>query len=276
MWAEISQILTVFSTVCAVGALVWVILLLRQLYTRGYNTQADLANMMILFQTMRDVLREQKTMAQQLNKSLDRKVAYIKKITTQAVEDIEKLRESERSLADTLEHTRSELAAVQRGAGAASPAAEALLTDGAERDAAAAADSIETPVLSVLPRPEPVSDDDIIDSWAGLDFAEEPDDLPPMEVDAPPEKPGDADAARAAFRALLDMGESWGASGGVAAEKPAERGGDGNGRRSVTPLQARVYEYSDAGMTVPQIARELGIGKGEVRLILSLRQNQDI
>jgi predicted transcriptional regulator len=33
-----------------------------------------------------------------------------------------------------------------------------------------------------------------------------------------------------------------------------------------------VYEYHDAGMSVGEIAQELGIGKGEVRLVISLRQ----
>jgi hypothetical protein len=41
-------------------------------------------------------------------------------------------------------------------------------------------------------------------------------------------------------------------------------------------LQRRVQEYADAGMSVPQISRELGIGKGEVRLILSLREGRKV
>ena len=40
------------------------------------------------------------------------------------------------------------------------------------------------------------------------------------------------------------------------------------------PLQQRVLEYSEAGMTVAQVSRELGIGKGEVRLMLSLARQQ--
>ena len=39
-------------------------------------------------------------------------------------------------------------------------------------------------------------------------------------------------------------------------------------------LHARVYDYNDASMSVAQIAQELGIGKGEVRLILSLRKGK--
>lgn len=33
-----------------------------------------------------------------------------------------------------------------------------------------------------------------------------------------------------------------------------------------------VYEYADAGMDIDEIAREMQLGKGEVKLILSLRQ----
>ena len=53
-----------------------------------------------------------------------------------------------------------------------------------------------------------------------------------------------------------------------------DAGRERNGGEYLTPIQQRVYEYSDAGMRVPEIARELGVGKGEVRLILSLRQDR--
>ncbi|MGC8739465.1 MAG: DUF6115 domain-containing protein [Candidatus Hydrogenedens sp.] len=38
----------------------------------------------------------------------------------------------------------------------------------------------------------------------------------------------------------------------------------------LTPIQKMVLEYHNAGMTTGEIAKELGITKGEVRLILSL------
>jgi hypothetical protein len=49
----------------------------------------------------------------------------------------------------------------------------------------------------------------------------------------------------------------------------------GNGKTHFPPVHARVYDYSDAGMSVAQIASELGMGKGEVRLILSLRKEYE-
>jgi len=73
-------------------------------------------------------------------------------------------------------------------------------------------------------------------------------------------------SARDAFRALLDLGPDG------AAQKTEN---EGNGRNASAPLQRRVLEYEQAGMNVGDIARELGIGKGEVRLMLSLaRQNR--
>jgi DNA-binding NarL/FixJ family response regulator len=57
--------------------------------------------------------------------------------------------------------------------------------------------------------------------------------------------------------------------------EPAGKNAEGaNGRAKLTPLQQRVYEYSDAGMSIAEIANEIGIGKGEVRLILSIRKER--
>jgi hypothetical protein len=62
---------------------------------------------------------------------------------------------------------------------------------------------------------------------------------------------------------------------GPSSSEVIDRNHDGNGGQYLTPIQKRVYEYSDAGMRVPEIARELGVGKGEVRLILSLRHDRE-
>lgn len=49
------------------------------------------------------------------------------------------------------------------------------------------------------------------------------------------------------------------------------RGGGGKGWRGV---EARVWELSQSGLGVEQIARQLDIGKGEVKLIIDLRKAQ--
>jgi DNA-binding NarL/FixJ family response regulator len=77
--------------------------------------------------------------------------------------------------------------------------------------------------------------------------------------------PADGEAAREAFRALLDL------SSRPPGEEPAKQPANGTPHARVNPaLQKRILEYSQAGMAVSDIARELGIGKGEVRLMLSL------
>jgi len=43
-------------------------------------------------------------------------------------------------------------------------------------------------------------------------------------------------------------------------------------RLSSEEKQRLIYQYADAGMDIHEIAREMKIGKGEVKLVLSLRQ----
>jgi hypothetical protein len=104
------------------------------------------------------------------------------------------------------------------------------------------------------------------------------------EEDPEPQAPGNGEAAREAFRALLNMPMNSGAGlpplempgqiRGVTAPAHGHEINVGDFQLSAS-LQQRVLEYSEAGMTVAEVSRELGIGKGEVRLMLSLaRQAQ--
>lgn len=138
----------------------------------------------------------------------------------------------------------------------------------------------ERPALHILASPDDRDDEDepeqadIPDYWVGLGFANRSAESPQSGKTAKEEgqgvpEPGDPEAARQAFRALLNMGQESGvgtASRTETLDQPSEgEGGEG-------PLRSRVYEYNDAGMSIAEIASELGIGKGEVRLILSLRE----
>ncbi len=138
----------------------------------------------------------------------------------------------------------------------------------------------ERPALHILASPDGEDDEDepeesdAADCWVEFSCAGP---FPPSaygdnSVQGPGHKtpePSDPEAARQAFRALLNMGQDGGA--GIASrtetldQPSASDAGEG-------PLRSRVYEYSDAGMSIAEIASELGIGKGEVRLILSLRE----
>ena len=75
-----------------------------------------------------------------------------------------------------------------------------------------------------------------------------------------------ADPVETAALALLRRAERHGNGGPATPPPPAVP--------VAVPLQQRVLEYSEAGMGVAEIARELGIGKGEVRLMLSLAKQK--
>lgn len=279
------------SSLFAAGVLVLVgalVLLFMYFFRREFlgrsrslqQSRDDLSNMMILLQTMRDLLDQQKQLARQLNASLDKKVSFIRESVDTAMKDVAELRAEIHQAATLAKHSHRS----SQEAGAERPNGHDLDTPAAPKkvphltvvENSAAEGMEERPPLQLLALPkEPPAHDDVIESWVGLDFGgDEPDPLAFDVPDVPPEEPQDAEAAREAFRALLNLNENP-QSEPRQADRPAAAGtrSGGNGK-AVPPLHASVYEYNDAGMTVAQIAHEIGIGKGEVRLILSLRKNR--
>lgn len=304
------------------------------------NPRQDLANMMILFQTMRDLLRQQKDLARQFNENVEHKLALIRKTIGVALDDHEKLVAAHRDLSVAMEEAKADLTSIQRQLsylnerpahplsglmGGESPVSNVPIPNIAARSDEAVQlrrDAMDfsglaiqgnesalhakrgappappvgpqrpgstTGKLSVPPsrsedpsrypsQTEKGRDESLVDDWVGMDFAQE---APPSNAfhgvpQAPPEAPEDIEAARQAFRALLNLHENQPApprQKTTSTTPTLDRSGNGKGH--VPPLHGRVYEYSDAGMTAGQIARELGVGKGEVRLILSLRQDKE-
>ena len=307
--------------------------------------QRDLAGMMILMQTMKDMLQQQKALARQLNETIERKVRVIRETVQGANTEMDTLRTTVKVLAESLQTTRAELQRVQSvlsesrqnrpddrveptpspavdradaplaapsvayasvtdGARAAGPDVEAAGVGGsgdATTEAAALAGPldipnglsnarrellatpgapVETASSSPSETPHRTSDvaldtdssDDILDAWVGLDLGfEGPEPVVPPAPHPPPTAHERPELARDAFRALLDLDEAKGRRG-VSSQSSAEH--DSNGGTVSAPLKSRVYAYRDAGMSVAQIAGELGVGKGEVRLILSLRKEE--
>ncbi|MCC6491235.1 MAG: hypothetical protein IT364_27345 [Candidatus Hydrogenedentes bacterium] len=236
------------------------------------QSRDDLANMMILLHTMRDILDQQKQLARQLNASLDKKVKLIKETVAATVHELEEVRSSVQKLAEKRNQMESEASRAAQDAVRGHRGAHLRVL---ERDAG---DDVRAsqPVFAV---PEELPDhDDILDTWVGLDFGgDEPDPLGFEVPEAPPEEPADAEAARDAFRALLNMSEETKAPhSNSSGSSTAGNGRSGGNGKTPFPLHTQVYEYNDAGMSVSQIAQELGIGKGEVRLILSLRKDRSI
>jgi len=244
----------------------------RRLY--GFNspargTQTDLAHMMILLGTMRDIFEQQKGLARRLTESFDNRVQSIR----EAVEATSTNLQALQHVVSTLEtdmvqvksalaqaHTPPELAASQRAArGPELPSSRVQ----------------EEPKLEAVAQPGSSSGaPSVLEDWVGLDLGTEEPDTSSYEVpEQVPQEPENAQAARQAFRTLLNLEQ---AKDELSRSEPP-RALDalrGNGRAKFTPLQARIYEYRDAGMSVTEISRALGIGKGEVRLILSLRKDR--
>ncbi len=220
----------------------------------------DYTNMMILFQSMRDILEEQKALARQLTEGIDKRISQIRQ---------------------TVEETRAELAAIREKAHALAAELETRRPPDFRQPEAPPSDrtaspqhnghSETSPPLRAIATPEASPRfNDMIDNWIGLDFGEEAPDAHAPAPPPPPEMPENPDMARQAFRTLLNYQEAQ----PPPADPSQKNQRGGNGSAKITPLQARVYEYCDAGMPIPLIAQELGIGKGEVRLILSLRRDK--
>ena len=263
-------LLVLLGAVASLGAVVLLIVYLRREQTIGsVSKRDDLASMMILLQTMRDLLEQQKGFARELNKALEARVAFIKQMVDGARTELA-------AVGDSVKHLEREIQRLKHEAAAPSqPANVRQLSAYTPPAEPAPPKEHERPALRVLALPrEAETTGDAIDAWVGLDFAG--DDPEPLGFDVPdsqPEAPRDADAARSAFRALLDLAPDDRVEKNTATPVYPTAPLSGNGR-PVPPIHARVYEYNDAGMNIAQIAQELGIGKGEVRLILSLRKGK--
>ena len=247
------------------------------------------AEMAILFQTMRGVIHEQKTLAREFNQSVDKKVALIREVVAKVIEEHRKLSAQQREIEQKLDTIKSNLGAVEKRVAAwqddAVPEAdEPTRWEGETLSSPAVTTS---PLGSTAASPAPVpfwlvarpeeaeSAADLIDNWVGLDIVGRKRDTEAVdETEAAPLAPHDPETARKAFRALLNMSADPSVSGKSPEASEPQAAEGGNGRGKAAPVRTRVFEYHDAGMSIGEIAQELGIGKGEVRLILSLREKR--
>ncbi len=226
------------------------------------NPFSNLTEIAVLFQTMRGVIHEQKTLAREFNESVDKKVQLIRQVVKRIIEEHERLTAAHQDLQRRVEALKASVGGMEE------PSVQARA---------------ESPVESPPPPPEPAEDAkpldavanpseaedarDLIDRWVGLDFAFDETEQETMDdLDVPVATPQSREGSSEAVRALLSVPGNGG--GRVADSNPQTDGGNGHNRAF---LRTRVFDYYDAGMSVAQIAQELGIGKGEIRLMLSLR-----
>jgi gas vesicle protein len=292
----------------------------------------DLSNMMILFQSMRETLDQQKELARSFNLSIDKKVGDIRKTIDSAGDLTERVAGAEKELNALITEAKEEMASVKRrleylqeqipGFEAAPAGDGPILTKAGQIEDTLDELSESIAVLNDDPVEEQVKDTlsnemnqleehaeveiiehqipsvmdaqgnvvpydgskslpplnaiastptvrrDFIDNWTGMDFGAH---APKPELAKIPtiDEPEDPESSREAFRALLSMQSTPNPDAFI-----NELISDTNGGQAITPMQRRVYEFSDSGMKVSEISRELGMGKGEVKLILNMRRKQ--
>ncbi|MCH7958603.1 MAG: hypothetical protein IID08_00640 [Candidatus Hydrogenedentes bacterium] len=241
------------------------------------HVQTDLTNMTILFNTMRDILTEQKDLARRFNASLDAKVGEVRAVIDQARElatELDKMKKEVDRLVGESHSGNRERFTQDRVPAKKSPQPSAPEPIADEGD-------LHEPEVMLVGGEQAMSEtigerlsraDDLIDGWTGMDFGTDDSERPSEAIEEHVHTaPEDAAGARDAFRALLNF-----ATDTALEEAPYPESAEGiNGNGGMSPLALRVYEYSDAGMRVPEIARELGLGKGEIRLMLNLRKDRE-
>lgn len=301
----------------------------QEVEAQRQQTRADMADVMLVFQTMRDVVQKQKALARDFNRELDHKTALVKRILQQSMEKNERLYEKQEALSQELMAARQELSRIK------------YQMNQAPHGQASQAPSIEKPATPKIIKPAPermAKDENEVDprlkntgvthapaqSWQGEDLSrrkaasqQRAPKAPPAKLDfivpdedqaqsAPSATPSPAEgfqeiinelttadssnstqsdpyqpdpepalpgrqpapeSAKEAYRTLLNL------PGENAAPAPATPAAPANGHNNNDHVRQQVVDYSRAGMPVAEIASELGIGKGEVRLILSLSQD---
>lgn len=269
-------------------------LLLTVLYSRNEKkerlrleqTKADIADMALLFETMRSVITQQKHLAKEFNQELDKKVSQVKQILAQSMAKNERLYEQQQTLAKQLLEAKTDLQRLQRQlaylqdhpALASTPAPDSTVaktTTLQEISPSASPVHLERHAVAP-PTPPPPRPDTSVQSafadWGGFTADDTPTTTLHEKQATSAESSEDSENARAAFRALLDLIPDQQRS---ATAPPSNLPPPAHNKISLS-LQQRVMEYSEAGMSIPEIARELGVGKGEVRLMLSLARQKRV
>ncbi len=303
------------------------------------QARVDIADMTILFQTMRDIIGQQKKLAKDFNEELEHKMGQVKHILNQGMEKNKQLYEKQQRIATELEESQAQIDAIFRQIGQTRnrpvvterppppppepvpepsrpeeilPPARPIPQQRVEPAPSRLGNGVNgntprKPLPDILPprRPQPaarpqaaplpadaarLADTGVTKAsfthWVAEDLATTPKEpikrnILPEPPSEPPEEASasNGDTAREAFRALLNMPQEADMRDShldLSASMPIDRPGthtadeeepdNGNSKA----MQQRVLEYSEAGMTVAEVSKELGIGKGEVRLMLSL------
>ena len=209
----------------ALALLVWVCMVeVRRRGQTGGGARNDLANMMMLLQTMRDLLEQQKGLAHDFNRSVDKKVGVVREVVKAVGEEQRRLNRRYTELKEMMAETKADLARIRSHAAAVKAKqvqrggikdAEPMFGRTAVKapdevaevgTAAVAEEEVGFPPLEALATPrESDSASDLIDKWRGCDFKERKQD--PYAFDVPeetPAEPGDPENHSGGFSAIVE------------------------------------------------------------------------
>jgi hypothetical protein len=220
----------------------------------------------MLLQTIRGLVQEQKALAADFNRSVDKRVTLMREVIQAFSDERERLAAAQAELSQLQNQVRM---------------ATRMATVSVVADEPDVGDFI--PAAPRESAPETDETNDLIDAWVGVDFA---------NVEEEPEEESEPFVAES-DEERVQSHEALGALLGSGVSSPPARGEQEEGssgapagiihpfpdadesRERLTFVRTRAYRFYDAGMTVSQIAQELGIGKGEVRLMLNLRERAE-
>ena len=317
MWQVLQYLLfgaAVISLACAALLFFWYSRVERRNREQYERARLDITDMSILFQTMRDIIGQQKTMAHQFNDEMDRKMLLVKQILTRSMEKNERLYEKQHALSTELAEAQAQIESLQRQltylpklpiSDDLQPATRPYpASQPTEQECPKSTNTTQRPFeTSPSPKKNLLPQDNTLDSipniqtlpdenhplaetgindapftkWELTDFDVHDPDAGTEELNIPlPEAPEDAQAARSAFRALLNLDAPLDNTPATTQESSpiTSPSAGGNGAGVANPVRHRVVEYNEAGMSIAEISRELGIGKGEIRLILNLAKQE--
>ncbi|GEM_PF-1804897 len=279
--------LVIISWICFLGVAIFLVAVWwfdrRERKLREHR-RIEISELAMIFQTLRDVVSEQKMLAKEFNENVEEKIGVIKKIVSEAKnklaeveEAIAKCNKRVQEIDDEIDlmisrvsNLKKLLSESESGMYKTVTETESILVEIKER---LGKDKDENKKLEE--RHEGIKDES----------SEEGDKADPIQLDTDnltneviSDGVGEANnvsqiseevtSLKSAYNQILGIGNVSGEESEVVKSSVNEVN-KGN-MIDLTPVQKIVLEYHMSGMTTSEIAKELGITKGEVRLILGL------
>lgn len=249
------------------------------------HRRIEISELAMIFQTLRDIVSEQKTLAKEFNKQVEEKLSLVRdfvsesqnrmnKISLELQEQSKKVKELQKQLDGVIHQSQAFIenssSNIQKDETIPIPKPKSIHN---EFPFTAEIDKTEhnhenRPTLEKIKNDEKNGDlknenDAVSSSISSIDTSKQDDELDKKDTDS---LEHEKDEIKNEYRSLLGNSDKGlitnykQISSNIVPDKTSE----------LTPIQKIVLEYHNAGMTTSEIARELGIGKGEVWLILKL------